>query len=420
VCGAPGTTSPRQLAAGWFRCRFCGSPSPLEGAGASVVEGPGGRVICVSRPGHTRIQVRPGGFVPIELVVQALVFTELVLAGLLWLAGQLHPSVRAVLTPILYVLLVGGLAAGVITARTEQVLQIEPGGVRAFLLAFGRRFHQRSGSSEAARSVARSFRLGLGLGQTEDAQFVGKCVSDGLAEAEMARSNGVDLAPCPGCGARTGDGPVSAEGMVACAYCGSALVQGRDALRLGPVSLPPLPMAAALAEPAEGRRQGDATVFALPSFASRHPTAALVVAVLFPVPCVGGLGVGGALAWSDLAYLPATRLLLVAFCLALALAGLFGIAYVYWARHTVSVSRFAVRYALHLFGVRLHEAALPLVRLVEVSGALDDSHVQLRLKSPVREISFQATQVAPDGARFLRGVRDALMSELRATGRVAG
>jgi hypothetical protein len=409
---------PRQLAAGWFKCGFCGSPSPIEGGGAAVIEGPGGRVICVSRPGHTRIQVRPGGFVPIELVVQALVFTEIVLAGLLWLAGQLHPSVRAVLAPILYTLLVAALAAGVVAARTEQVLEIERGGVRAFLLAFGRRFHERAGTSGAARSVARSFRLGLGLGQTEDAQFVEKCVNDGLAEAETARSNAVDLSACPGCGARRTHAPASAEGLSACIYCGSALVQGREALHLGPVSLPPLPMAAALAEPAEGSRQGDATVFALPSVATRHPTAALVVAVLFAVPCMGGLGVGGALAWSDLAYLPATRLVLVVFCLALTLAGLFGIAYVYWARHTVSVSRFAVRYELHLFGWQVREAALPLVRLVEVTAGLDESHVLLELKSPVRQVSIQATQVAPDGARFLRGVRDALMSELRAAGRV--
>jgi hypothetical protein len=419
VCGAPGTVGPRQLAAGWFKCRFCGSPSSLEGGGASAIEGPGGRVICVSRPGHTRIQVRPGGFVPIELVVQALVFTELVLAGLLWLAGQLHPSVRAVLAPILYVLLVGGLAAGVVAARTEQVLEIEPGGVRAFLLAFGRRFHQRTGSSGAAHSVARAFRLALGLGQSEDARFVEKCVRDGIAEAFEAEASWSARPPCPGCGARGREEPALPDGVSACAYCGSALVHAREALRLDPVSLPPLPMAAATAEPGEGRRVGDATVFTLPSFASRHPTAAIVVAILFAVPCTGGLGLGALLAWSDLSALPATRLLLVVFCLGLALAGLFGIAHVYWAEHTVSVSRYAVRHELHLFGMRVRQAALPLVRLTEATCALDDTHVTLQLKSPMRHLSMQATHAAPDGARFLRGVRDALMSELRAAGRVA-
>lgn len=375
MCGAPGAVGTRQHAAGWFKCRYCGGPSPIEGAGAAVIEGPGGRVICVSRPGHTRVQVRPGGLVPIELVMQALIFTELVLAGLLWLAGQLHPSVRAVLTPILYVLLVAGLAAGVVAARTEQVLEIGPGGVRAFLLAFGRRFHDRRGAAGAARSVARSFRLGLGLGQTDDAQFVQKCVSDGLAEAEQARSGAAEPRPCPGCGARVSEGLVSADGLSACAYCGSALVQARDALRLDPVSLPPLPMAAATAEPAQGRRQGDATEFALSSFASRNPLSALVVALFFAIPCVGAMGLGGALAWSELTHVPATRLLLVAFCLALAVGGLFGIAYVYWAHHLVSVSRYAVRYELHLFGVRLREAALPLVRLIEVGYTLDDTRI---------------------------------------------
>jgi hypothetical protein len=40
------------------------------------------------------------------------------------------------------------------------------------------------------------------------------------------------------------------------------------------------------------------------------------------------------------------------------------------------------------------------------------------LKSPVRQVSIEATQVPPDGARFLRAVRDALVPELRAAGRL--
>jgi len=211
-------------------------------------------------------------------------------------------------------------------------------------------------------------------------------------------------------------------GLTPCTYCGSNLLRGRDALRLGSVRLPALPAAASAATPAPIRRlrKQDEAVYVLPSFASRHSAGAMAIALLFLAPFAAAPLVGVVLIWAEPGLLAATKALISLFRIALALAMSAALALAFGSVHTVSVNRFAVAHELRLLGFRVRSETLPIVRLIEVECGLDDTalRVNLRLRSPTRKIEVNTTQKHPDGARFLRAVIGALEPVLRATGRL--
>jgi len=290
TCAAGNPLSRTAREQGWFDCIFCGSASPIAGAGTFAVKGPKGLVTHLIRPAASTFVVSRGGLLGYEVWILLLLGADVGL-GVIQLA--VHSGAPKWIASLLWSLVVVLAIGGFLLCRTEQVAQVVRGTVTLSYRLAGVTWRKRAVSTKQFRAAQlakpKSAQLRALNGalrvRFEEAASANWFVSEVTkAVSGSHRSSDDDNIECPACG-----GPLPTErnirddGGVDCLHCGTGLlhVEGGVILPAAILScdLPGRALPTYRPETAHGR-----TTWRLPPWRVRQPVKAnLSFAVLTTV-----------------------------------------------------------------------------------------------------------------------------------------